>query len=395
MRWRTLLSATSFTLLLSAPAGAQLPAAESRILEQASQTYGNLRRYLFQGVIHVDLRAEKPQSQQAIFLSATDGSGRIRDEVSGGPAVGMFVSDGRQTVIYNGSLGQYVRRSGGADSVLKNSPNRGVGSMLVSRYATLLTGATAIKRLPDEVLTVGGKPRTCDVLDVTYQPSVMRPQMTEDPRRYWIDRETHLVLRQRSLIRADIPQLGGKVEQEEVISFQRAERDPALPDSLWAFRPPEGAELVKEFKSPADPAAAFAGKPAMDFTLKDLKGRPHSLKSLRGKTVLLDFWATWCGPCRITMPQVAKIHTQYKNRGVEVMSINVGESAKKAGDYIAKNGYAFTTLLDEDREVSTRYRVNGIPTLVVIDARGNVSDYLVGSRDEAALKAALRKAGVK
>ena len=113
------------------------------------------------------------------------------------------------------------------------------------------------------------------------------------------------------------------------------------------------------------------------------------------KPVLVDFWATWCGPCRITMPQVAKIHAEYKDRGVEVMSINVGESAKKAGDYIARNGYAFTTLLDTDREVSTRYQINGIPTLVVIDAAGKVSDYLVGSRDDVALRAALKKAGVK
>ena len=95
------------------------------------------------------------------------------------------------------------------------------------------------------------------------------------------------------------------------------------------------------------------------------------------------------------MPQVAKIHTSYKAKCVEVMSFNVGENAKKAGDYIAKNGYAFTTLLDEDRAVSTKYKINGIPTLVVIDAGGNVSDYLVGARDEAALVAALKKAGVK
>ena len=172
--------------------------------------------------------------------------------------------------------------------------------------------------------------------------------------------------------------------------------NPTLPDSLWTFRVPEGAIEVDEFSNnTADPGAAFRGREAADFTLKDLKGRPRTLKSLRGKTVLLDFWATWCGPCRMTMPQVAKVHAAYKNKGVEVMSINVGEDAKKAGDYIAKNGYAFTTLLDQDRTVATQYRVNGIPTLVVIDAKGKISDYMVGVHDEAALKAALTKAGVK
>ena len=234
------------------------------------------------------------------------------------------------------------------------------------------------------------------VLDVTYERRPQQTQVTEEPRRYWIDGANHLVLRVRTRLKADAPQLGGKIQRDETVSLRRALVNPVFPDSLWAFRPPPGSREVMEFTTGReDPAAAFAGKPAIDFSLNDLKGRSHSLKDLRGKTVLLDFWATWCGPCRITMPQVAKIHAEYKDRGVEVMSINVGESAKKAGDYIARNGYAFTTLLDTDRQVSTRYQVNGIPTLVVIDAAGKVSDYLVGARNDAALRAALKKAGVK
>src|SRR2546423_15247077 len=104
--------------------------------------------------------------------------------------------------------------------------------------------------------------------------------------------------------------------------------EPTLPDSIFAFQPPAGSREVAEFSANPDgkaPDTPFAGESAIDFTLKDLKGRPHSLKSLRGKVVLLDFWATWCGPCRMTMPQVAKIHEQYKTRGVEVISINIGE----------------------------------------------------------------------
>jgi thioredoxin-like negative regulator of GroEL len=77
------------------------------------------------------------------------------------------------------------------------------------------------------------------------------------------------------------------------------------------------------------------------------------------------------------------------------MSINVAEPAAKARDYMKKNGYLFTTLLDQDHKVATQYEVNGIPTLVVIDRAGTVSDYLVGARDDVALRAALKKAGVK
>jgi thiol-disulfide isomerase/thioredoxin/outer membrane lipoprotein-sorting protein len=389
--WITLLA----LLALASPAFAQLQQAERNVLERTAGLYRTMGGFLFAGTIEISqVSSHGPQSQKAQFLVATPGHGMLHDEVTGGGATGKFVSNGRETWIYNGTSNQYMRRPGGADSVLKLFPNKGVGGMLVSRYGLIAQGANDARFLTDTVLTVDGVKRRCDVLEVTYEPQMNTP-VKEDPRRFWIDKETYLVLRQRTAMHVDSPQYG-KIDQVEVITFQRAAVDPQLPDSLWTFRPPEGALQVDDFQSSAsDPGLAFRGKPAIDFTLKDLKGRPRTLKSLRGKTVLLDFWATWCGPCRLTMPQVAKVHAQYKNKGVEVMSINVGENAQKAGDYIAKNGYSFTTLLDEDRTVSTQYKVNGIPTLVVIDAKGNISDYLVGARDEAALKAALTKAGVK
>ena len=306
-----------------------------------------------------------------------------------------MVSNGRQTVTYDAQLGQYVRRQGGTDSLLASQSWRGVGNTLIARFAAIEEGISGAKRLPDEVVALGGSNRECIVLALSY-PALPQAPTTEMTRTYWIDKQTHLVLRQRSIVKADVPQLGGRVEQEENASFQRASLDPVLPDSLWTFRPPKGSREVAQFTQPQDePGSGFAGKPAIDFTLKDLAGAPHTLKGLRGKTVLLDFWATWCGPCRITMPQVAKIHAEYKNRGVEVMSINVGEPAEKASAYVKQHGYRFTTLLDMDRAVSAQYRVSGIPTLVVIDRAGKVSDYMVGVHDAMDLRAALKKAGVK
>jgi len=394
MRWSPVVAALLACLLLAAPAGSETSSTDQAILNQVAETYRGLKRYLMKGVIEVELRrATNPLSQRAPFFVASDGQGRLRDEVTDGAAGGMIVSDGKETMIYNRTLGQYMRQPGNADSAFARMVNKGVGGTLIARFVTVATGVTAIKRLPNEILEVDGARRDLIVLDVSYpQPA----RFTESPRRYWIDPRTHMIIRMRTRTGADGPMFGGKVEQEETVSFQRALVNPVLPDTLWALRPPAGSREVAAFSSERENlAASFTGKPAIDFSLRDLKGRVHTLKSLRGKTVLLDFWATWCGPCRITMPQVAKIHAQFKDRGVEVMSINVGESAKKAGDYIAKNGYTFTSLLDEDRTVSTHYRVDGIPTLVVIDRTGTVTDYMVGVRDSVALHAALRKAGVQ
>jgi len=400
MPWRTAVATTLLTCcVLTATARAEIAGPEAEILRQVGETYRTLGTYVFEGKIHSVMQGSgKPQINDAPFFVATGPEGRLRDQVMSATLGGLILSDGKETIVYNASLGQYTRRRGPVDSVMARAPNRGIAGMVIARYAAIDQGALSARRLPDESVTLDGAKRNCIVLEVAYPPSTTNPNIEELPKTYWIDAQTHLVLRQHSPIKADLPQYGGKIEQKEDITFERALLDPALPDSMWVFRPPAGSKEVAAFSQPRtspEPENPFAGKPAIDFTLKDLKGQAHALKNLRGKVVLLDFWATWCGPCRITMPQVAKIHAEYKKRGVEVMSINVGEPAGKAGDYMKKNGYLFTTLLDQDREVSAQYRVNGIPTLVVIDRAGTISDYMVGARDEAALRAALVKAGVK
>jgi thiol-disulfide isomerase/thioredoxin len=271
-----------------------------------------------------------------------------------------------------------------------------MGSQLLRRYAMIGTDALSAHRMNDETITLEGTPRPCFVLEVTYRPTTDNPQVKEGPRTYWIDRATHLVLRQLSTVEVDSPQLGGRAKQIETITFTRAQIDPVFSDTMWTFRPPAGSQEMDSIgPQPQPPPSAMEGEVASDFTLRDLLGKTHTLARLKGKVVLLDFWATWCGPCRLTMPRVAKIHQEYKGKGVEVFSINVGEPAARAGAYIKKNGYAFTTLLDTDTQVATHYKVTGIPTLVVIDRNGTISSYLVGAHPEQTMRDALAKAGVK
>jgi thiol-disulfide isomerase/thioredoxin/outer membrane lipoprotein-sorting protein len=387
------------SLFPAAPARAEIPASESALLEQVQQSYRNLKKYWFVGSIHTEITKTggAAQAQHADFQAAMAPGGKMRDEVQNPAVGGAFVSDGRQVWVYNAGLHQLVHKTH-PDSAILSIGSKGIAGSLILRFGTVLSGATAAKRLADESVTFAGRPRPCDVIEITYPSTSNNPAVQEAPRMFWIDKTSHLVLRQRLKVIADIPQLGGHVEQTETIAFQRADVDPAvLPESLFTFRVPAGTKEVDQFEAPAqaDPAAALSGKPAIDFALKDLAGRPHSLKALRGKVVLLDFWATWCGPCRMTMPRVAKIHRDYQTKGVEVLSINVGETAAQAGAYVKKNGYTFTTLLDGNREVAANYQVNGIPTLVVIDRTGKISSYLVGAHDESALREALAKAGVK
>lgn len=119
-------------------------------------------------------------------------------------------------------------------------------------------------------------------------------------------------------------------------------------------------------------------QPAPDFTLNDLSNQPVTLSSLRGKKVaLLDFWATWCGPCRMAMPGLQELQDKFKDNGFEVLSVNQGEEADVVRPFIEQKKYTFHVVLDSG-EVGGNYGVSGIPTLVLVDKKGYVQWIRVG-----------------
>ena len=124
-------------------------------------------------------------------------------------------------------------------------------------------------------------------------------------------------------------------------------------------------------------------EPAPQFTLKNLKGEDVSLSDLKGKTIILDFWATWCGPCRASFPGMKKAVEKYsENDNVKFFFVDTWERVKNkkqnAADFISKNNYPFNVLMDEDNQVITKYGVSGIPTKFIIDGEGNIRFKSIG-----------------
>ncbi len=123
---------------------------------------------------------------------------------------------------------------------------------------------------------------------------------------------------------------------------------------------------------------AMIGQPAPEFTLKDLDGNPVSLKDLRGRVVLLDFWATWCGPCRMAMPHLEAFHKELADQGVKVFGINLRENAATVRKFMDAQKFTMPILLDADGKVAASYRVSGIPHTVIIGKDGQVLKVNVG-----------------
>jgi thiol-disulfide isomerase/thioredoxin len=111
--------------------------------------------------------------------------------------------------------------------------------------------------------------------------------------------------------------------------------------------------------------------PAPGFTLPQLDAGPMSLSDYRGRVVIMEFWATWCGPCRFSLPSLEVIYKGYRDRGVAVLLLNEGEAAETARKWAAGR-FTAPILLDQDQRVGALYRVRGIPRLFIVDQQGHL-----------------------
>ena len=114
------------------------------------------------------------------------------------------------------------------------------------------------------------------------------------------------------------------------------------------------------------------GAPAPQFQLNSNSGRPLSLADLKGRIVLVNFWASWCGPCRKEMPILEQLNRQYRNKGVTLLGVNVEPDSAAATDWLKATPVSFPILFDVDSKVSKLYQVEGMPNTVILDRKGNV-----------------------
>ena len=170
----------------------------------------------------------------------------------------------------------------------------------------------------------------------------------------------------------------------DALSGSLAGADPqAAPTAQVTSQPQESAQP----EATDGPEESQAPIPALDFTLTDQFGNTHTLDQYKGKTILLNFWATWCGPCRSEMPDLQAIYEDYgKNeKDLVVLGVaapNLGQEGSEAdiSAFLEENGYTYPTLMNTDASLFYSYGISSFPTTFMIDKDGNVYGYIIGAQ---------------
>jgi len=133
--------------------------------------------------------------------------------------------------------------------------------------------------------------------------------------------------------------------------------------------------------APSGPSGSRVGDLAADFTLIDLDGQTITLSSLQGRPVMLNFWASWCGPCRNEMPEIQAVYIErlVDSPSLVILSINLGENSATVRQFMEDGNYTFQALLDSEKSVALLYDVTAIPTTFFIDENGIIIEKRLGA----------------
>jgi peroxiredoxin len=221
-------------------------------------------------------------------------------------------------------------------------------------------------------------------------------KMTE---RLWVDAEDFLIRQVQVTTLMPVPEMPTSTTEEEkgegpavarsmetsvLIVVEEQVLNPDIPDSQFVFVPPEGVKVVDVFElggAMGGEETNLSGQAAQDFMLTDLEGNSVSLSQFRGKVVVLDFWATWCPPCREEMPELESAYNKYREKGVEVVAVSTDDSKEPVESFVKQNNITFIVLhapAEKMASIDQFYKITSIPRVLVIDREGTIRADITG-----------------
>jgi len=389
----------------------EIPDDVRSLLDEVRDAYKAVKSLKVAGTISSDIDVNSEQfKNQAEFTGAYAAPMKFRHQTREKSSAGeladgqRFGSTGKKLYAYEPRY-SYVYLSDAPAERTKSSdlPEQMVGlvsqlnpSLLLAvvpdAAEELLDGATKVEKAKD--LEIDSQ--ACPAVKLTFGKEaeivVAFDGKSKLVRRVIVDRKGYAIAKKQQDVK--------KVEL--TIDYASIEVGGDLKDVDFGFTPPVGARDVTSLADAgggsADDAAgpgeanALLGKPAPEFQLKDLKGQEVKLSDLKGKVVMLDFWATWCGPCRASMPHLDAIYKEFQDQGLVAYAVNLREKETVIKPFVDKTSLLMPVLLDTDGKVAKKFGVSGIPQTVVIDKEGNVKKITVGSGTHEQIKAAIEEA---
>ncbi len=352
------------------------------VLDMLGKTYTDLKTLELSGSINAEFDvAGRQQKQQAEFTSTfQSASHQFRHEMKDDIIIG---STGEKAYAYHPTENMYLQNDleFATDERFDSKALPPMISRLLAMQnpslllalskepsLQLIDGATEVKKLADETID-----------DAAF--TALSIKSPDGDSRVLIDPKTSLIRR----VVVDLsPMLRNSGENEVakaevVFDYTASTSGRELDAAQFAWTPPENArDATRTAAAENDDADSLVGKPAPDFTLASLDGAEVKLADLRGNVVVLDFWATWCGPCVVSMPLLMEVHKEVSPRGVKLFAINIAEDKEKVSGFLNSRKIELPVLLDSDSRVAEAYGVRGIPMSVVIDGKGIVKNVNVG-----------------
>jgi thiol-disulfide isomerase/thioredoxin len=364
----------------AAPAPLTVPADVRSLLDQVRQAYASLQSLSISGTFqgHMDIDGVQ-KSNNAQVAGLYSSSGLFRHEMkdttaasadapqsttdailgNSGSNIFLFFPERNRYEMIDAPKGKVTLGALGEDvaNILRNQNLSLALALSGDAESELLDDATSIARI-DDVKIDGRSYPALLILHPLFDQTVV------------IDPQTHLLRQMTADVSKNARMKGAKVVKTAELSADYTYAPSAqISAAQFAWSPPPGAQAIAS----SDENTSLEGKPVPSFSLPDMNGNQVSSDSLKGSIYVLDFWATWCGPCVATLPHVDAMYKEYKDKGVKFFAINVQEDKATVQKFISDTKLGIPVLMDSDGKVEDIFDPNSLtPFTVVIGKDGKV-----------------------
>jgi peroxiredoxin/outer membrane lipoprotein-sorting protein len=361
------------------------------VLAHVKQVYSNLHAVHIAATVNQEmLAAGRYAASSSDYELAEKAGGKYTLRSKQGDEESVLVSNGAKTwkALPKAKKWSQIDASGMPDSDNEEDEqppaerpdfHKNIRDLLVGRFLVLAGKGESPEFVKQGRYKLGKDKVDCYVLRVTYK---------NVPHELWIDAVRGLVLQDTEVHPQQMGRAIGQVTSTTKVKTIEIENEVA--DSVFEFAPEPSWKEVEMLVLPGETRTDLTGQKAADFSIKSLDGEKVELAALRGKVVVLDFWATWCPPCRAELPTIDKLRAEFGDK-VQFFGVNDEDSGIVKG-FVKKHNYEMGVLMDSSRAVHRQYGVHAIPTVLIIDRTGVIRSHFIGGRNEQALRDAIQKA---